>query len=64
MDLSCLNRETLAAAIAASGLSKAAIADAAGINRVTLNRHLAGPPATMTVDNLLKIWHVLMKTKT
>ena len=61
MDLSALDRKTLTKAIKASGMSKAAIADAAGINRVTLNRHLVGPPACMSVDNLRLVWRVLLK---
>jgi hypothetical protein len=59
-DLGILVREQLAAAIKASVLTKAEICRRAGINRVTLNRHLNGPPACMTVDNLLSLWQVLV----
>lgn len=58
--LSILDRQTLSDAIASSKLSKAEISRRAGINRVTLNRHLAGPPECMTVDNLRKVWSVLL----
>ena len=59
IDLKCLERKILAAAIAASGISKAEISRKASINRVTLNRHLGGPPETMSADNLLAVWQVL-----
>ena len=60
INLECFERKLLAGAIKNSEMSTTEIARKAGLQAVTITRHLEGPPETMNADNLKAIWEVLI----
>ena len=58
IDLKCLDREVLAAAIEACKLTKVEICRRARIDRMTLHLYINNK-TSMSADNLLAVWEVL-----